>query len=106
VSCAITLKRGSLCFTRDDHQRFLAGVDSVVLLREGDALVILPVTQIEAGGLLLKQRNLQGDRVAHAAGFLRDNGLDDDGERVVTAEWSAERAGLLVAGLFSQKAAV
>ena len=100
-ACTVTLRRGSLCFTRSDHQRFLAGVDAVVLLREGTALLILPVLQA-AGGYLLKQRNLAGDRVAHAAGFFRENGgVDEESEVEILAEWAPERAGLVVAGFFA-----
>ena len=100
AACTVTVRRGSLCFSRDDHARFLAGVDSVVLLRDGDALLILPVTQAESGGYLLKQRNLAGDRVAHAAGFFREQGIPDELEVAAAAEWSEARAGLLLSRFF------
>lgn len=101
MTCTVILRRGSLLFTRADSDRFFSGVDSVVLLRDGAALLILPVVQAAAGGYLLKQRNLAGDRVAHAAGFFRENGIADEIERESRALWSAERAALVVAGFFS-----
>lgn len=100
MTCTVTLRRGSLCFTRGDYDRFFPGVESVVLLRDGAALLILPVMQAAAGGTLLKQRNLAGDRVAHAAGFFRENGIPDEVERESAAEWSAERAALVVERFF------
>ena len=100
MNCTVTLRRGSLSFTRGDYDRCFAGVDSVVLLRDGRALLILPVMQAAAGGYLLKQRNLAGDRVAHAAGFLRENGIPDEIERECEAVWSAERAALVVEQFF------
>ncbi len=97
----VVLKRGALCFSKSDIDRFFPGIDAVVLLRDGDALVILPVVAAAAGGYLLKQRNLKGDRIAHAAGFLRGFGIDDEPERSCTAGWSAERAALVIPAFFS-----
>lgn len=100
MTCRVILRRGSLLFSRGDCDRFLPGVESVVLLRDGAALLILPVVQAAAGGILLKQRNLAGDRVAHAAGFFREHGLSDEVERESAAEWSAGRAALVVDDFF------
>ena len=94
------MKRGSLCFSRVDCARFLADVEAVVVLRDGDDLVILPVRHAHAGGSLLKQTNLAGDRAAHVAGFLRDQGFPDEREVLRTAAWSEERAALVIAGFF------
>ena len=99
MTCTVILRRGSLFFSRGDYDRFFPGVDSVVLLRDGSTLLVLPVMQA-AGGYLLKQRNLAGDRVAHAAGFFRENGIPDEVERVSAAEWSVERAALVAGGFF------
>ena len=98
-ACTVSLRRGSLSFTRGDYERFFAGVEAVVLLRDGPALLILPVLEA-AGGYLLKRRNLAGDRVAHAAGFLREHGFPDEVERSAAAEWSDERKGLIVPRFF------
>lgn len=103
MTCTVTLRRGSLCFSRGDYDRFFSGVDSVVLLRDGATLLILPVMQAAAGGYLLKQRNLAGDRVAHAAGFFRENGIPDEVERESAAGWSGERAALIIGGFFEMK---
>ena len=99
--CQVAIKRGALSFTRSDYDRFLSGVEAVVLLRDGDDLVILPVRHAHAGGYLLKQKNIAGDRVAHVAGFLRDQGVPDELEVAHTAGWSEQRAALVIDGFFT-----
>lgn len=100
MTCEVVLRRGSLCFSRSDCDRCFAGVEAVVLLRDGNALLILPVRHAHAGGYLLKQRNLAGDRAAHVAGFLRDQGLDDEVELTRTATFNQERAALVLEEFF------
>ena len=102
--CQVILRRGSLCFSRGDSDRFLSGVEAVVLLRDGEDLLILPVLHAHAGGYLLKQTNLKGDRAAHVAGFLRDQGVPDEMEGARTAGWSEERGALVIARLFAAPA--
>lgn len=55
----------------------LAGCVAVALLAEQGQWWLLPL-QGGAGGLQLKQRNVQGDRVIEAREFLRAQGLADD----------------------------
>ena len=98
--CQVGLRRGALRFSRRDYDRFLAGIEAVVLLRDGADLLILPVREAHAGGYLLKQANLAGDRTAHVAGFLRDQGADDEVELTRSAAWNEERAALILAGFF------
>jgi hypothetical protein len=54
---SVTLKRGSLYLSRAIYERFLAGIETVILLRRADDLLILPVHQAASGGYLLKLRN-------------------------------------------------
>jgi hypothetical protein len=100
VTCEVLFRRGSLCLTRDDCERCFSGVEAVVLLRDGQDLLILPVKHAHAGGYLLKQRNLAGDRAAHVAGFLRDNGFDDASEVTRTAVFNEARAALVIDHFF------
>jgi hypothetical protein len=100
MTCEVVLRRGSLCFSRSDCDRCFSGVEAVVLLRDGRALLILPVRHAHAGGYLLKQRNLAGDRAAHVAGFLRDFGFEDDLELTREAVFNQERAALVVEDFF------
>jgi hypothetical protein len=103
VTCEVLFKRGSLCLSRADCERCFSGVEAVVLLRDGPALLILPVRHAHAGGYLLKQRNLAGDRAAHVAGFLRDNGFDDSIEVTRTALFEEGRAALVIDGFFEAR---
>jgi hypothetical protein len=103
--CELELRRGALHVTRADADRFLDGVEALVLVRDGQALLIVPVRQAHAGGYLLKRRNLAGDRSAHVAGFLRDQGVPDEPGGRHRAEWSEERSALIIADFFPTVAA-
>jgi hypothetical protein len=57
----------------------------------------VPLIRDSAGGLLLKQRNARGDRVIHAQEFFRHCDLPEDAEpRTLRAQWSRDRAALVV----------
>jgi hypothetical protein len=96
----ITLRRGGLHFNRHVYESFFSGLDNVVLLRDGADLLVLPVRNQAAGGYVIKLRNAAGDRTVNAADFFRDNGIDDVVEVTLPAQWSAERAALIVATTF------
>ncbi len=96
----IAIRRGSLYLGRALYERYFAGLETVVLLRRDDDLVILPVRFAAAGGYLLKRRNGAGDRVVTAADFFRSNGIEDHEEHHLAGSWSTDHAGLVVAGLF------
>lgn len=89
------VRRGSLYLTAEICARWLAGLDCVALLRDGDDLVVLPVRHAAAGGFLMKRRNGAGDRVVHAPEFFRANGIGDDAERTVILAWDERRAALV-----------
>jgi hypothetical protein len=75
-------------------------VSSVALLVRDEQIMIVPLIQQSAGGLLLKQRNARGDRVIHAQEFFRSRNLAEEFEvRSVPVRWSAEAAALVVGGL-------
>jgi hydrogenase maturation protease len=97
----IEIRRGTLHLAAAVYERFFAGLATVVLLREGADLLILPVRDAAAGGYLVKQRNRAGDRVVDAADFFRANGIEDTVERAGPVSWSSERAALVAAGLFA-----
>ena len=95
----VTVARGNLYLTREICDTYLPGVASVALLaRDGDVLIV-PLIQLSAGGLLLKQRNARGDRVIHAQEFFRNAGLPEEFEpRTMPVHWSRDSAALVVAG--------
>jgi hypothetical protein len=100
--CIVVVRRGALHLARDAYERFFDMLNNVVLLRDGKDLVVLPVRHQAAGGYLLKLRNGAGDRIVSAADFFRANGIDDDVQMTLTAEWSDERMALIAADAFMQ----
>ena len=95
------MKRGSVYVAREIYERFFPGLETVILLRRADDLLILPVRSAVAGGFMLKLRNRAGDRVVNAAEFFRDNGIDDDCDLNVDVEWSEAQGGLEGLGFFA-----
>lgn len=60
----------------------------------------MPLGGPTAGGMLLKQRNAQGDRVLLATDFLTERGLGRfTAERAFDVRWVAEAGALLIEGL-------
>jgi hypothetical protein len=97
----VRLKRGSLYFSREVYDRYFPRLETIILLRRSDDLVILPVRHAAAGGYVLKLRNSAGDRVVHAPDFFRENGVADEIEAELAVFWSTESAGLLATKVFS-----
>lgn len=95
---SVQVKRGSLYLAREVYDRYFPNLDAVILLRQGDDLLILPVRHAASGGYLLKLRNAAGDRVVSAPDFFREHGIEDDRELRLTVTWSPEKAGLCAAG--------
>ncbi|MEQ1715781.1 MAG: hypothetical protein ABL907_07320 [Hyphomicrobium sp.] len=99
-TCLVTVRRGALYFTRDVYERFFNTLDNVILLRDGNDLVVLPVRNQSAGGYVIKLRTAAGDRTVQAADFFRDQGIEDQMEMTLPATWSDERAALVAASAF------
>jgi hypothetical protein len=97
---AVLVKSGKLYIGRAVYARYLDGLGTVVLLRRGDDLLVLPVRHAAAGGYLLKVRNAAGDRVVDAADFFREHHCDEPSERQLALTWDAETAGIRFAGAF------
>ena len=97
----LTVRRGSLYLAREDYDHYLAGVESVVVLRRDDDILVLPVRNAAAGGYLIKRRNRAGDRVINAADFFRQNGIEDEVEREIAFSWSADLAALVLPAAFT-----
>ncbi|MGE0022179.1 MAG: hypothetical protein AB7S70_00925 [Hyphomicrobium sp.] len=98
--CVLIVRRGALHLTRQVYERFFHQLDTVVLLRDGGDLVILPVRHQAAGGYVIKLRSGAGDRAVVAADFFRDNGVEDDVQLTLSATWDEARAALIAPGAF------
>ena len=96
----LTVRRAALHFSRETYERYFAGLDSLILLRDGDDLVVLPVRHQAGGGYVIKLRNASGDRTVDAADFFRDNGIDDAIEMTLPSTGSDARAALIAKNTF------
>jgi hypothetical protein len=96
----LVIRRGALHFTRETYERFFSSLDTVVLLRGGDDLIVLPVLNRAAGGYVIKVRTGAGDRAVAAADFFRDNGIEDSVEMTLPAAWDDDRAALVARQAF------
>lgn len=100
MPCTINIQDGALYLSRDVYTRFFDHLESVILLRRGNDLCVLPVRQTASGGYLLKVRNRAGDRVVHAPDFFRQNGFPEHSQTEFEAEWSSTHGALIVARAF------
>lgn len=93
----VRVSRGALHVCAEDYARYFDGISGIVLLRRDNDLLILPVRLAQAGGYILKRKNLAGDRVAHAPDFFRANGITDENEREIEVFWDPTQGGLVAA---------
>ena len=99
----VTLTRGSLYIRRAVYDCHFAGLETVMLLRRDDDLLILPVRHAAAGGFLLKFRNIVGDRVVNAPDFFRAQGIEDHISRELSVTWATDDAALIASGIFAMR---
>ncbi len=100
ISRRISLRRGSLYLSAALYKCYFDGLESVILMRREDDLVIMPVRHTAAGGYLLKQKNTAGDRVINATDFFLTNGIHETSEADLDVLWSKELAGLIAVNTF------
>jgi hypothetical protein len=94
----IRLSHGSVRLNAACYERYFAGTQGIILIYEAESrrLWVLPVRSARAGGFLLKQANLQGDRIAASYGFFRDHDIPEDLEATFTPRWDTTRQGLML----------
>jgi hypothetical protein len=97
---ALRLHRDHIYIDAALFETYLPRVLSVALVRENDDLLIFPVATAEAGGFLVKQVNLRGDRAIHAADFFRLNGVDDARDIGLDAWPQPSISGFIIRDLF------
>ncbi len=100
ATLSIIVARGNLYLSREVCDACLPGIDAVALLERDGQVMIVPLIPESGGGLLLKIRNVRGDRVIHAQEFFREKGyLEDFEQRVLPVQWDPELAALTIAAL-------
>jgi hydrogenase maturation protease len=97
----LRIEQGRLYLSRAAFERHFAGGGGVVLLRNADDLMILPVRQAQAGGYLAKIRNSAGDRVVSAPDFFRAQSVAEERRWAGHSAWSEEHAALICPGFFA-----
>ena len=93
----IIIARANLYIPFETYEKYLKNIEAVALLPHDKGILLIPLIQESAGGLLLKIKNLNGDRIVHAQEFFRNNGyLEEFQERFYEVSWNTERAALLI----------
>jgi hypothetical protein len=96
----VIIRRGSIYLAAETCERYFHGLESVILQRQEDDLLILPVRHSAAGGYLLKIRNSAGDRVVNALDFFAFYGLASEKEISTESFWNSDYAALHVMKFF------
>lgn len=97
---SVRIGDGRIVVPRATYELYLGGAASAALLERDGQVCLLPLGGPVAGGMLLKQRNLEGDRVLLATDFLAARGLGRfSAEREFQVRWDAEAGALLIEGL-------
>jgi hypothetical protein len=100
----VNIACGNIYIPHETFETYLKGIEAVALLPHNDGILIFPLIQESAGGLLLKMRNSQGDRIVHAQEFFRNNNyVEEFQERPCDVRWLSDRAALLIVGVPTAK---
>ena len=92
----VRISNGNLYIDASISKKYFPDLQHVVLLKQDNQILILPIHYEGSGGLLLKIRNVQGDWVIHAQEFFREHGFDDPSDRLVPVSWDDAKAGLVL----------
>jgi hypothetical protein len=104
VTHTVAIGAGRVLVPHDTYELYLHGVDSAALIEREGQILLLPLRGPVAGGMLLKQRNLRGDRVMLAPDFLAQLGIDPFApERDFKVRWVAEAGALLIDDLLANR---
>jgi hypothetical protein len=96
----VSIGGGCVRVPHETYELYLGGAASAALVDRDGQVLLLPLRGPVAGGMLLKQRNLRGDRVMLASDFLAGHGIDPfAADREFNVRWIAEAGALLIEGL-------
>ena len=102
---SVYIGAGRLLVPQATYALYLGGVESAALVEREGQVLLLPLRGPVAGGMLLKQRNLRGDRVMLATDFLAQLGLDPFAAEIeFEVRWVAAAGALLIEGLSARRA--
>jgi hypothetical protein len=102
VTHVVLIGDGRVVVPRATYDLYLAGFDAAALMERDGEIYLLPLGGPIAGGMLLKQRNLDGDRVLLATDFLAERGLGRfTADREFHVRWAAGSGALLIETLGS-----
>jgi hypothetical protein len=91
---------GRVLLPADTYATYFGGASSAALIERDGAVWLLPLAGPTAGGLLLKQCNLKGDRAMVAPDFLAAYGLGGFApERRFEVRWVSAAGALRIEGL-------
>ena len=95
INNTVAIKRNNIYLPADVYHTYFSGIETVILLKETDTIIVMPIQGTMYGGLLLKIINSQGDRVVSAYDFLKFNGLSDL-ELSGDCYWNKDKMGLAI----------
>jgi len=100
VKHTVSVGDGRVLVPHETYELYLGGASAAALIERDGQVLLLPLHGPVAGGMLLKQRNLRGDRVMLASDFLASRGLGPQArEREFGVHWLAQAGALLIEGL-------
>lgn len=92
----VEIKKGSIYLSAEVADTYFKGIEAVIILIRDNAIQVLPVSQMAAGGCFLKRRNAAGDRVASAPDVFHANDLGEYCNQAMEAYWSSRDGALLI----------
>ena len=100
AGAVVLIGDGRIVLPRATYELYLRGATSAALVdRDGHAYLV-PLSGPVAGGMLMKQRNREGDRVLLATDFLAARGHGRfSAERAFPVRWVADAGALRIDGL-------
>lgn len=92
----VEIKNGSIYLTADVADTYFKDIEAVIILIRDNAIQVLPVNQMAAGGCFLKRLNSAGDRVASAPDVFVANDLGEYSNPAMEARWSSKDGALII----------
>jgi hypothetical protein len=91
---SIRLANGNLYLDFAVYNTYFPDINSIILLDKRPQILIMPVQQEGAGGLLLKIRNAKGDRVVNVTEFFQNKQIEIIEERIIPVIWNSDYSAL------------